>query len=190
MPRLRLYYKCYCVTLKTVPKIRPFATHLCPALPPTQGCCCPNKFQNYQEYEAPTVAHTRVLRTTKSNSFTGTNPKQLYGSQLNHPSFLCEREETLASQIKLEMGQSQTPRSKPTQNSQCIWMLVQILTVCYHFSLTLAGRDKLFRPSPGITWCILSPPSIRDLHQSAHTCASCGHLARFLPRPSLTWADA
>lgn len=138
--------------------------------------------------------HTHVPCTQpNSNSFTGANPKQLYGSQLNHPSFLCKREKTLARQIKLEMGHSQTPRSKTTQNSQCIWILVQILTVCYRFSLTLChlpGWDKLFRLSPNITSCILSPSFISDLHQSAHTCASCGRLAHFLPRPSLTWADA
>lgn len=99
--------------------------------------------------------HTHVPCTQpNSNSFTGTNPKQLYGSQLNHPSFLCKREKTLARQIKLGMGQSQTPRSKATQNSQYIWILVQILTVSYHFSLTLChlpGWDKLFRLSPSIT---------------------------------------
>lgn len=138
----------------------------------------------------PELWHTHVPCTQpNSNSFTGTNPKQLYRSQLNHPSFLCKREKTLARQIKLEMGQSQTPRSKTTQNSQCIWILVRILTVCYCFSLTLChlpGWDKLFRLSPSITWYILSPSSIRDLHQSAHTCGSCGHLAHFLRRPSLT----
>lgn len=92
--------------------------------------------------------HTRVPCTqANSNSFTGTNPEQLCGSQLNHPSFLRKREKTLARQIKLDVGHSQTPRSKTTQNSQCIW----ILTACYRFSLTLChlpGWDELFRPAP------------------------------------------
>lgn len=150
----------------------------------------PSKFpSNYQKYEARTLRTHVPCTQPNSNSFTGTNPKQLYGSQLNQPPFLCKSKKTLARQIKLEMGQSQTPRCKATQNSQCAWILVQILTVCYHFSLTLChlpGWDKLFRMSPSITQCILSPSSIRDLYESAHTCASCGCLAHFLPRPSLT----
>lgn len=160
------------------------------ACPPTHSGL-PLPLTNFPEnHDARTLAHTHVPCTRpNSNSFTGTNPKQLYGSQLNHPSFLGKTEKTLARQIKLEMGQSQTPRSKTTQNSQCIWILVQILTVCYCFSLTLCHLprpDKLFRLSPSITWCILSPSSTRDLHQSAHPCAPCGCLAHFLPRPSLT----
>lgn len=126
----------------------------------------PNKFPRETRGQ-DTGTHTRAFTQPNSNSFTGTNPKQLYGSQLNHPSFLGNTETTLARQVKLEMGLSQTPRSKATQNSQCIWILVQILTVCYWFSLTLRhlpGQDKLFRLSPSITWCILSPSSTRELH--------------------------
>lgn len=134
--------------------------------------------------------HTCAFTHPDSNGCTGTNPKQLYGSQLNPPSFLGKTEKTLARQIKLEMGQSQAPRSKTTQNSQCIWTQVQILTVCCCFSLSLChlpGQDKLFTLSPSISWCIYSPSSTRDLHGSAHPCAPCGCLAHFLPRPSLTW---
>lgn len=168
---------------------RPFPLHLCPAHSLTHSCHCPQ--QTSQRNRRPGHWHTQTCAFTPpdSNGFTGTNPKQLYGSQLNHPSFLGNTEKTQARQIKLGMGQSQTPRSKPTQNSQCIWIQVQVLTVCFCFSLTLCslpGQDKLFRLSPGVTWCILSPSSTRDLHQSAHPCAPRGCLAHVLPRLSLT----
>lgn len=148
---------------------------------PRGAATVPNKFPR-ETWSQDTGTHPCAFTQPNSNGFTGTNPKELYGSQLNHPSFLGNTEKTLARQIKLEMGQSQIPRSKTTQNSQCFWIQLQILTVCYCFSLTLCslpGQDKLFRLSPSITWCILSPSSSRDLHQSAHVCAPCGSLAHF-----------
>lgn len=153
---------------------------------PRGAATVPDKFPRETPVQ-DTGTHTCAFTQPNSNSFTGTNPKELYGSQLNHPSFLGKTEKTLARQIKLEMGQSQTPRSKPTQNSQCIWIQVQILTLCYCFSLcNLPGQQKLLRLSPGITWCYF----ITTLHQgSASKCSSCGCLAHFCPRPSLTSAD-
>lgn len=157
--------------------------------PPTRGCHCPQQTSQRNMRPGHWHTHTCAFTHPDSNGCTGTNPKQLYGSQLNPPSFLGKTEKTLARQIKLEMGQSQAPRSKTTQNSQCIWTQVQILTVCCCFSLSLChlpGQDKLFTLSPSISWCILSPSSTRDLHGSAHPCAPCGCLTHFLPRPSLT----
>lgn len=134
----------------------------------------PSKFSsNYQKHEARTLGAHVPCTQPNSNSFTGTNPKKLYGSQLNQHPFLCKSKKILARQIKLEMGQSQTLRCKATQNSQCAWILVQILTVCYYFSLTLChlpGWDKLFRMSPSITQCILSPSSIRDVWKCSYVC--------------------
>lgn len=192
MPQLRVFCWCCCVSLKQSSKHdRSFSICVLPTHP-LGVATVPNEFPR-ETWSQDTGTHTCAFTQPNSDRVTGTDPKELSGSQLNHPSFLGNTEKTLARQIKLEMGQSQIPRSKTTQNSQCIWIQVQILTVCYCFSLTLCyllGQNKLFRLSPGITWCILSPSSTRDLHQNAHLCAPCGCLAHFLPRPSLTWADA